>query len=64
LDEANSRLGNTTPFEQFSFDKAQKDPEMDEFVESMNQPMDKPKYRREFAYDFKKYRAKRTSCPF
>ena len=37
---------------------------MIEFLNSMSQPLQKPNYRREFFYDFKKYKSKRTSCPF
>ena len=35
---------------------------MEEFKKLMNEPLKKPAYKREFYYDFKKYRAKRSNC--
>ena len=35
---------------------------MEEFKKLMNEPIKKPAYKREFYYDFKKYRAKRAFC--
>ena len=40
----------------------EEDPEMEEFKKLMNEPLKKPAYKREFYYDFKKYRAKRSFC--
>ena len=40
----------------------EEDPEMEEFKKLMNEPIKKPAYKREFYYDFKKYRAKRAFC--